>query len=201
MVHSYFFLEFEIFLLFSICYIIFLHLCTKIFNFKLSELDFLLVCVLFLVLFLKCAIDNVSDSEVDTYLLNSFVIYGDLIRLLKTLMVLFFFIYIVIIYNFNMLVKIPIAEYLILIFLCFFSLVMIIESNHLFVIFLFLEIVNICLYCLIGMNKNSNRGIEAAYKYFMQSSFATILGFFAISLMIVSIFISILLLTLAMLSY
>jgi len=62
---------------------------------------------------------------------------------------------------------------------------MIIESNHLFVIFLFLEIVNICLYCLIGMNKNSNRGIEAAYKYFMQSSFATILGFFAISLIYV----------------
>jgi len=59
---------------------------------------------------------------------------------------------------------------------------MIIISNHLFVIFLFLEIVNICLYCLIGLNKESNKGIEAAFKYFMQSSFITIMGFFSVSL-------------------
>jgi NADH-quinone oxidoreductase subunit N len=184
MVHNYFFLEFEIFLLFCICYIIFLHLCTKFFKFKLSELDFLLVCVLFLVLLLKCAVDDVGGENI-TYLLNNFIVYSDLIRLLKLLMVLFLFIYLIIIYNFNILVKIPMVEYLILVFLCFFSLVMIIESNHLFTIFLFLEIVNVCLYCLIGMNKGSNRGIEAAYKYFMQSSFATILGFFAISLIYV----------------
>src|SRR5947209_8204484 len=75
---------------------------------------------------------------------------------------------------------------LILIFLCFFSLVMIIISNHLFVILLFLEIVNICLYCLIGLNKNSNKGIEAAFKYFIQSAFATIMGFFSISLIYLS---------------
>jgi NADH:ubiquinone oxidoreductase subunit 2 (subunit N) len=35
---------------------------------------------------------------------------------------------------------------------------------------------------MIGLNKNSNKGIEAAFKYFIQSSFVTIIGFFAISI-------------------
>jgi NADH-quinone oxidoreductase subunit N len=133
-------------------------------------------------LLLRCSLDDL-DGYCIVYLFNNFVVYNDFIKLLKTFMTLFFVVYLIIIYNFsNNISKVPMVEYLILIFLCFFSLVMIIISNHLFVIFLFLEIVNICLYCLIGLNKNSNKGIEAAYKYFIQSSFATIMGFFAISL-------------------
>jgi len=65
-------------------------------------------------------------------------------------------------------------------------LLIIIDSNNLFVIFLFLELVNLCIYCLIGLNKNSNLGIESAYKYFVQSSVATIIGFFGISLIYMS---------------
>jgi NADH-quinone oxidoreductase subunit N len=133
-------------------------------------------------LLLRCSLDDL-DGYCTVYLFNNFIVYNDFIKLLKTFMVLFFAAYLIIIYNFNNSIsKIPMAEYLILVFLCFFSLVMIIISNHLFVIFLFLEVVNICLYCLIGLNKNSNKGIEAAYKYFIQSSFVTIMGFFAISL-------------------
>jgi NADH:ubiquinone oxidoreductase subunit 2 (subunit N) len=52
--------------------------------------------------------------------------------------------------------------------------------------FLYLEILNLCLYCLIGLNKDSNMGIESAYKYFVQSSFSTIIGFFGISLIYMS---------------
>jgi NADH-quinone oxidoreductase subunit N len=63
---------------------------------------------------------------------------------------------------------------------------MIIDGNNLFVIFLFLELVNLCIYCLIGLNKDSNLGIESAYKYFVQSSVATIIGFFGISLIYIS---------------
>jgi len=55
-------------------------------------------------------------------------------------------------------------------------------SNNLFIIFLFLELVNLCLYCLIGLNKYSNFGIEIAFKYFIQSAYSTIIGFFALSL-------------------
>jgi NADH:ubiquinone oxidoreductase subunit 2 (subunit N) len=63
---------------------------------------------------------------------------------------------------------------------------MIVDGNNLFVIFLFLELVNLCIYCLIGLNKDSNLGIESAYKYFVQSSVATIIGFFGISLIYLS---------------
>jgi NADH-quinone oxidoreductase subunit N len=182
MVHNFFYIKFELILLFLVCYIIFLHLCTKFLKFRLIPLDFIFVSMFFLMLLLRCSLDDV-DGYCTVYLFNNFIVYNDFIKLLKTFMVLFFVVYLIIIYNFhNSISKVPMAEYLILIFLCFFSLVMIIISNHLFVIFLFLEIVNICLYCLIGLNKSSNKGIEAAYKYFIQSSFATIMGFFAISL-------------------
>jgi len=181
MIYNFFYIKFEIFLLFLICYIALLYLCTKFFKLKLNALDFIFISMFFLMLLLRCALDDLGGSHT-IYLFNNFIIYNDFIKLLKICMTLFFFVYLIIVYNFNNVTKTPIIEYLILIFLCFFSLNMIIISNHLFVIFLFLEIVNICLYCLIGLNKNSNKGIEAAYKYFIQSSFATIIGFFAISL-------------------
>lgn len=182
MVYNFFYIKFELILLFLVCYIIFLHLCTKFFKLRLVPLDFIFVSMLFLLLLLRCSLDNL-DGYCSVYLFNNFIVYNDFIKLLKTSMVLFFIFYLIIIHNFNNSInKIPMAEYLILIFLCFFSLVMIIISNHLFIIFLFLEIVNVCLYCLIGLSKNSNKSIEAAYKYFIQSSFATIIGFFAISL-------------------
>jgi NADH-quinone oxidoreductase subunit N len=94
--------------------------------------------------------------------------------------------YFILLNNFNKIIKIPIFEYLILILTCLFGLFIIIRSNHLFVIFLFLELVNLCIYCLISLNKNSNMGIECAYKYFVQSSFATIIGFLGVSLIYIS---------------
>lgn len=179
--YSIFYIKLEIFLLFLICYIIFLHLCVKFSKLDLNFLDYIYVSMLFLYLLLRCSLEDLDCSST-VYLFNNHIIFNNTIQLLKTYMVLFFFAYLIIICNFNNIIKIPIVEYLVLIFLCFFSLIMIIISNHLFVIFLFLEIVNICLYCLIGLNKESNKGIEAAFKYFMQSSFITIMGFFAVSL-------------------
>jgi NADH-quinone oxidoreductase subunit N len=57
-----------------------------------------------------------------------------------------------------------------------------ISTNNLFYIFLFLEIVNLSLYVLIGLNKYSNFGIEIAYKYFLQSSYVTLIGLFGVSI-------------------
>lgn len=179
--YSIFYIKLEIFLLFFICYIIFLHLCVKFSKLQLNFLDYIYVSMLFLYLLLRCSLEDLDCSST-VYLFNNHIIFNNTIQLLKTCMVLFFFAYLIIVCNFNNIIKLPIVEYLVLIFLCFFSLIMIIISNHLFVIFLFLEIVNICLYCLIGLNKESNKGIEAAFKYFMQSSFVTIMGFFSVSL-------------------
>jgi len=179
--YSIFYIKLEIFLLFFICYIIFLHLCVKFSKLQLNFLDYIYVSMLFLYLLLRCSLEDLDCSST-VYLFNNHIIFNNTIQLLKTCMVLFFFAYLIIVCNFNNIIKLPIVEYLVLIFLCFFSLIMIIISNHLFVIFLFLEIVNICLYFLIGLNKESNKGIEAAFKYFMQSSFITIMGFFSVSL-------------------
>lgn len=174
-------IKFEVFLLFFICYIALLYICVKFFGFKLDNLDFIFVSFFFLYLLFQCSFDDL-DLDFNIYFLNNFFIYNSFIQLLKLFMVLFFVIYLVLVYNFNDIIKIPLVEYLILIFLSFFSLVIMIVSNHLFIIFLFLEVLNICLYCLIGLNKNSNKGIEAAFKYFVQSAVATLVGFFAISL-------------------
>jgi NADH-quinone oxidoreductase subunit N len=57
-----------------------------------------------------------------------------------------------------------------------------VSANHLFYIFLFLEMVNLSLYVLIGLNKYSNFGIEIAYKYFIQSSYVTLIGLFGVSI-------------------
>lgn len=57
-----------------------------------------------------------------------------------------------------------------------------ISSNNLFFIFLCLELINLSIYVLVGLNKYSNFGVEISYKYFVQSSYATLLGFFGISL-------------------
>jgi NADH-quinone oxidoreductase subunit N len=57
-----------------------------------------------------------------------------------------------------------------------------ISTNNLFYIFVFLEMVNLSLYVLIGLNKYSNFGIEIAYKYFIQSSYVTLVGLFGVSI-------------------
>jgi NADH-quinone oxidoreductase subunit N len=57
-----------------------------------------------------------------------------------------------------------------------------VSTNNLFYIFVFLEMVNLSLYVLIGLNKYSNFGIEIAYKYFIQSSYVTLIGLFGVSI-------------------
>lgn len=45
--------------------------------------------------------------------------------------------------------------------------------------------INLSLYVLIGLNKYSNAGIEIAYKYFIQSSYATLIGLLGVSIIYV----------------
>jgi NADH:ubiquinone oxidoreductase subunit 2 (subunit N) len=140
----------------------------------------LIFILLFLVLF-NILFINVS-SESNLYLLDNHFIYSNLIQYIKAFTIclsLFFLIYL---YNFTIVVKIPIFEYIILIIIIILSLFLMISSNNLFNLFLFLEMVNLSLYVLIGLNKYSNYGIEIAYKYFIQSSYATLIGLFGVSI-------------------
>jgi NADH-quinone oxidoreductase subunit N len=128
-----------------------------------------------------------ADVVEETYYIsNNYFICNEFNNLVKKFIVVCMLCYFILLNNFNYIIKLPIFEYLILIFICLFGIFMIIKSNHLFIIFLFLELVNLCIYCLIGLNKDSNMGIESAYKYFVQSSLATIIGFFGVSLIYMS---------------
>ncbi len=42
--------------------------------------------------------------------------------------------------------------------------------------------INLSIYVLIGLNKYSSFGIEIAYKYFIQSSYVTLIGLFGVSI-------------------
>jgi len=172
----------ELLLLWIICIIFFIYLIEKIIYKKdlnknyLSFVSFLLIFVLYNILFLNL---NVNEP---LYLLDNYFVYVNCIQNIKSFILFLSLIFFIFLYNFLNIVKLPIFEYIILILIIILSLFLMLSTNHLFYLFLFLEMVNLSLYVLIGLNKNSNFGIEIAYKYFIQSSYVTIVGLFGISL-------------------
>lgn len=163
-----------------ICYLLILYLLQQ--HFKFSHIDIFyitLYSISLIIYILNTSIDSVNGS---IYILNNYFIGNNLIYQIKNFIIICFFIFIILLKNFNNIIKLPIYEYIIITLVCILGLCFIISSNHLFIIFLFLELVNLCIYCLIGLNKDSNMGIEISYKYFVQSSFVTIAGFFGLSL-------------------
>jgi NADH-quinone oxidoreductase subunit N len=115
-------------------------------------------------------------------LLDNYFIYSNFIQYVKAFIIVLSLFFIIYLYNFSIVVQIPIFEYIILIIIIIFSLFLMVSTNNLFYIFVFLEMVNLSLYVLIGLNKYSNFGIEIAYKYFIQSSYVTLVGLFGVSI-------------------
>jgi NADH-quinone oxidoreductase subunit N len=152
-------------------------------KFSSNHIFFILVILSILLYHL---IFNSIEVPANVFFFYNYFIYSDLIIFLKEIMIFALFLYFILVFNFNEITEIPIFEYCLFVLIAFWSLLILMSSNHLFVIFLFLELVNLCLYCLIGLNKSTNFGIEAAFKYFIQSSLVTILGFFGISLIYIS---------------
>lgn len=173
----------EITLLFGLILFTIIYLLN--FYFKYDDTDIIIICLsLFIIMFYMLIRADVLE---DTYYIhNNYFIYNEFYNLAKKFIIFCMICYLILLKIFNNIIKLPLFEYLILIIICLFGIFMIIKSNHLFIIFLFLELVNLCIYCLIGLNKDSNMGIESAYKYFVQSSLATIIGFFGVSLIYMS---------------
>lgn len=174
----------EIALLFGVCFIMSVYLLNFYFQYDCTDILFICGYLFFIIWYMLIT----PDLFEKTYLIcNNYFVCNDFFDSVKIAIVVCMLIYFVLLNFFhNHLIKIPFFEYLILIFICLFGIFMIIRCNHLFIIFLFLELVNLCIYCLIGLNKDSNMGIESAYKYFVQSSLATIIGFFGVSLIYMS---------------
>lgn len=172
----------EFALLWILLILFFIYLIEKIiFNKEFSNTFFFLILILLiLVLYNIMFLSIISTSNI--YLLNNYFIYSDFIQNIKGFIMFLSIIYLIQLYYFTFFVKIPFFEYIILIIIIIFSLFLMISSNNLFYIFLFLEMINLSLYVLIGLNKYSNAGIEIAYKYFLQSSYATLIGLFGVSI-------------------
>src|ERR1700755_2286836 len=99
MQYSFNYIIFETFSLIFVCYIAFLYLSTKFFKLRLNILDFMYVSAFFFILLLRALFDCIDGISL-VYLFDDFIIYNDFIKLLKGFMVLFFFAYLVLVYNY-----------------------------------------------------------------------------------------------------
>lgn len=172
----------EFILLWILLLIFLIYLIEKIIYKRIFDRKYLfLIFLLLLLLLYNIIFINISIIHNIT-LLDNYFVYSNTIQNIKSFILFLSLLFIIYLYNFSFLVKIPIFEYIILIIITILSLFLMISANNLFYIFLFLEMVNLSLYVLIGLNKYSNFGIEIAYKYFIQSSYVTLIGLFGVSI-------------------
>ncbi len=172
----------ELLLVWILLIIFFIYFLERvIYNKSFNRTFLILVFILLFLILLNLLFINVS-SDFNLYLLNNYFIYSNFTQYIKAFIICLSLFFIIYLYNFSILIRIPIFEYIILIIIIIFSLFLMVSTNHLFYIFLFLEMINLSLYVLIGLNKYSNFGIEIAYKYFIQSSYVTLIGLFGVSI-------------------
>jgi len=172
----------ELILVWILFIIFFIYFMEKIiYNKNLNRSFLILIFILLFLILFNILFINVS-SECNLYLLDNYFIYSNFIQYIKAFIICLSLSFLIYLYNFTIIVRIPIFEYIILIIIIILSLFLMISTNNLFNLFLFLEMVNLSLYVLIGLNKYSNFGIEIAYKYFIQSSYVTLIGLFGVSI-------------------
>jgi NADH-quinone oxidoreductase subunit N len=167
-------------------YLLKIFLTTFGFKVKKDDSDYLIYTLLVTILyfFFLISFKNLGFivNYVPVYFFDDLFINSQFLNLVKYVMwclLIFYFIFLLQYYkNF----KLPLFEYIILILTCFLSLQFIIISNNFFFIFLCIELVNLCIYTLLGLSNHLHKNIECAYKYFIQSAYATIIGLFGLSL-------------------
>jgi|SRR5882724_11386266 len=180
--HILIFFSNEIILILILSLMFLVYLSEKIlYNKEFSSKFILLVFVLLTIILYKIVFVDINMAN-KLYLLDNYFIYSNFIQNIKGFIIVLSLLFLIYLYNYSKIVKIPIFEYIIIIIIIILSLFLMISINHLFYIFIFLEMINLSLYVLIGLNKYSNFGIEIAYKYFIQSSYVTLIGLFGVSI-------------------
>jgi NADH-quinone oxidoreductase subunit N len=176
----------EIMLILLICLFMVFYLLNNLLKFNYEDLIIICAFMFFNLLIINWVFSiHIKGTQ---FIINNYFIYNDTIFWVKIFIILIVLCYLLMLYNYLKIKQdIPIFEYIILILIALFSVFMIISGNNLFLIFVFMELLNLCIYCLLGINKESNRGIESAFKYFIQSAFATIIGLLGLSLIYFSI--------------
>jgi NADH:ubiquinone oxidoreductase subunit 2 (subunit N) len=101
----------------------------------------------------------------------------------KLIFFLFLFFHLYLSSYYFILEKFKVIEYIVLIMLSVQGSILIITSINLFIIYICLEIQNLCFYILAALKRFNNFSVEAGLKYFLFGSFSSSLLLFGISMM------------------
>lgn len=127
-----------------------------------------IICNVFLLFF-----NNISYY----YCLFYFSYYSNfLIVLCKFFFLILFFFFLLFLYEYLYVKKIYIIEFIFLLSISILACIFACSANDFLLLYLLLELQNICIYILISLKRQSNFAIEAALKYFIVSTI--MMGFF-----------------------
>jgi NADH-quinone oxidoreductase subunit N len=167
----------EIFLVtFSFFFFIFFF-CYSVIRFKSKTPIFLNLLKLLYIQLLSYTLCLLFNSISYSYSLFYFSYVNSFFStIIKSLFVILFIIFLFLISDYLYFQKIFIIEYIYLFFISFVMCFLVINSNDFLLLYILLEIQNICIYFLIVVKRRSYLAIEAAIKYFLVSS--VMMGFF-----------------------
>jgi len=113
LINLFIYFNMEVIVLFSIIFILIIYL----FNIflKCTDKDILIISTFLIILMLYCSISNISNINSSIYFLNNYFIFNNFLYLIKNFMLICMFFYMILLYNFNNIIKLPIFEYLILV--------------------------------------------------------------------------------------
>jgi len=120
------FFNIEIIVLFLIIFILIIYLLNI--WLKYTDQDILIIGLFLIILMLYCSISNIKDLNSSIYFFNNYFLFNKFLYLIKNFMLICMFFYMILLYNFNHIIKLPIFEYLILVWTCFFGLLMIVDG-------------------------------------------------------------------------
>jgi NADH-quinone oxidoreductase subunit N len=163
----------EIMSFFLLIFVFFIGLIYRNFFFKLDMYVYLLLCSLGSIFLLY----NNLVGYTSFFFLN--VEFFSVLVILVVLFISFFiFPYLL---QYNQRFMFWLYEFSLLFLFMIFSVIFMMQTYYLLLFFLFFEIHNICLYILIPFSKNNGNFVESGLKYFILSSFCSIIMLLGIS--------------------
>lgn len=158
-------------------------ICVFIYNFfkKMTSLDCLISYIIFFYLLVRqyfkvLEVDHFVNNELwynDTLIIN--------IKIILLICILIIFLFMFTLQNKHSEIYLNFENFS-LILLCLAGIFIFLNSNHLFVLYLGIELQSLSLYILCCLKQYSNKSLEAGLKYFIYGSFSSLILLFGISL-------------------
>lgn len=181
--NDFFFFIFECFFIFSIIFVLIFFVILsnqKVNGYYLNVSNCFLKFLPFIILVLIYLLNN--GVEIPYYLFNGFY-FNDLTSIyFKNILLFFFLIFIFSVQDYAIRYKRYDFEFLVVLFLSFFSSVLIINSNDLLSLFFVIELQSLTFYILVASKQTSSFSTEAGLKYFVLGCFSSGVILFGISL-------------------